>query len=137
MSSSLFKIAPVGFRLARASKATWTKTASRTFSGIIAQNIATPTTASYKNQRTFSSNASPSLAECLSTEIQSELAEDEIDHEFLDAKKQTEKLFEISDSKGEGETLPVQRLSFEFMQIENEMSQLPPSYMHIQGWARF
>ena len=67
------------------------------------QTCALPISASTFNYQGRSS-FSTSLVECLTTEITAEIADDEIDHEFLDTKKQTEKLFTIIDDKGVGAT---------------------------------
>ena len=107
MNSSVAKMMPVGRRLVSSNRGCWTKTASQSFGSIIAHNtkVLSPTTSTFNYQSGSSfctSRSPPSLVECLTTEITSELADDEIDHEFLDTKKETEKLFKIVDEAGLG-----------------------------------
>lgn len=104
MNASIARAVPVARRLISSKAARWTNVASQSFGGIIARSTTVPThTASNFNYQGRSS-FSTSLVECLTTEITAEIADDEIDHEFLDTKKQTEKLFTIIDDKGVGET---------------------------------
>ena len=76
------------------------KAASQSFGSVIARTTVVPVTSAfnYQNRSSFSTT----LGTCLSTEITAELADDEIDHEFIDTKKQTEKIFTIVESQGEG-----------------------------------
>jgi hypothetical protein len=96
------KVAPAVRRLLASRSQNWSKQASKSFSSIVTRSTTIPSVFAFK-QSSRASTGSNQLVECLATEIQSELADDEIDNEFVDSKKQIEKLFTISDVSGQGE----------------------------------
>jgi hypothetical protein len=103
MSSAMNKVAPAVRRLLASRSQNWSKQASKSFSSIVTRSTTIPSVFAFKQSSRASSTGSNQLVECLATEIQSELADDEIDNEFVDSKKQIEKLFTISDVSGQGE----------------------------------
>lgn len=99
------KAAPAIRRLLASRSQTWSTQASKSFSSIVTRSITIPGALAFKQSSRASSTGPNQLVQCLATEIQSELADDEIDNEFVDSKKQIEKLFTISDVSGQGEDI--------------------------------
>ena len=93
MNLSIKRFAPVGRRLV-------SKSASKSFGSLIARSTIVPAVSGFKYSG--SASFSSDIASRLSTEITSEEADDELDHEYLDSKKQIEKLFTIHSNDGEG-----------------------------------
>lgn len=97
------KIAPAARRLLASRSQNWSKQASKSISSIVSRTTTVPSVSAFKQSSRSSSTGTSKLIDCLATEIQSELADDEIDNEFVDSKKQTEQLFTITDVSGQGE----------------------------------
>jgi hypothetical protein len=103
MNSTFSKVAPVAQRLISSKANGLTRTARKCFSSVVSRQRNVPSSFAFAQSHRSSSTATNKLADRLLAEITSELADDEIDQEFVDAKKQTEKSFTITESTGEGE----------------------------------
>ena len=100
MNSSVSKVVR---RMIHASPCVWSKTASKSFSSIISQqNTASFPSNLFTRHYRHSSTSTTKLAECLQVEVSAEMADDDIDQEYVDSRKQISKLFTIADSPGEG-----------------------------------
>lgn len=111
MNTFSAKASPIGRRLVSQQVAQWSRNSAYSFSSLITNNNNTRKNkpsdvlgaSPFRFQGRYNSNGtSGTLSECLSNEIGAEIADDEIDQDFLDTKKQTEKLFTIVDEAGNG-----------------------------------
>lgn len=103
MNTAFSRVAPVAQRLISSKASGLSRTARKSFSSIVSRQKNVPSAFAFAQGHRSSSTAANKLADRLAAEITSELAEDEIDQEFIDAKKQTEKSFTITENVGEGE----------------------------------
>lgn len=103
MNTTFSRVAPVAQRLISSKATGLTRTARKAFSSIVSRQKNVHGPFAFAQSHRSSSTSSNKLTDRLSAELVSELAEDEIDQEFVDAKKQTEKSFTITENVGEGE----------------------------------
>lgn len=104
MNTFSSKATPLGRRVVSQQLAQWSRNSAYSFSSLIANNTRNNKTSDVLRASPFKfqTRLNSSLTEALSNEINEEDAEDEIDQDFLDTKKLTEKSFTIVDEEGNG-----------------------------------
>jgi hypothetical protein len=104
MNTFSSKATPLGRRVVSQQLAQWSRNSAYSFSSLIANNTRNNKTSDVLRASPFKfqTRLNSSLTEALSNEINEEETEDEIDQDFLDTKKLTEKSFTIVDEEGNG-----------------------------------